>query len=455
MASTSLVIRDYKKEIPGHLSEDKKSFLFPVITSINSHKKKTEWRIVAKLFKGNIIDDLKEEDFIGILDDYFENKPMEEDISGWIKVYSKAGENGKIRDSIPTVIKEGKSKGKSNETNVFCQTLRDAFSLHNKQLKKAVSEQKNIGETVRYPPMLAQLFGDNVANIKFDPANIIFVQRKYNGVRAVATLDTVNNDKVVIMYSRKKHLYPGFSYIKNELKQILQFYEEAGQQLYIDGELYLHGRALQDISGYARREEKHENNDQKLNYMIYDVFDPAQPNLNYEQRKQILDEIFENFPVEHCKLVETFQATNYEEINNLYLQFIDEGYEGAMVRLNEPYRYSHNDYHCKVLLKMKPTLDGEFEIVGYESGTRGKALNALMIICKTDAGIEFPVTPAMELPDRIKLFKKMGEIDPTNNKEYFENVWKGHKIIVYFDEFSKDQVPLRARTKLEIRDVVE
>jgi ATP-dependent DNA ligase len=232
---------------------------------------------------------------------------------------------------------------------------------------------------------------------------------------------------------------------------MLEFYADAEQHLYIDGELYFHGRALQDISGYARREDKPD--DLKVNFMVYDVFDPSRT-LTYTERREILNEIFENFKFEYCKPVETFQVNSSEQIKQLYNRFLEEGYEGAMIRLDEPYRYSHNDYHSKVLLKMKPTIDSEFEICGYESGTKGKAASALMIICKTPGGIEFPVTPAMELPDRIALFKKMSEVEP-DGKTLFESKWKGHKIIVYYDELSKDQVPQRARTKLEIRDIIE
>ena len=98
------------------------------------------WRIVVRLFRnaGKPTKELVIDDFIEIEDQYFDNLPIDDSIWGWHKVYSQIGEEGKIRYSDATVVKEGKYKGKSNATNVFCQTLRDAYSLHNKQLKKAV-----------------------------------------------------------------------------------------------------------------------------------------------------------------------------------------------------------------------------------------------------------------------------------------------------------------------------
>jgi hypothetical protein len=64
--------------------------------------------------------------------------------------------------------------------------------------------------------------------------------------------------------------------------------------------------------------------------------------------------------------------------------------------------------------------------------------------------VKFPVTPAMELPERIILAKKMAIIEE-NGKTHFENNYLGKMLIVYFDEKSIDGLPQRARTKMEIR----
>lgn len=456
MASTSVVITDYKRQIPGSLSEDRKTWLFPQINSINAHRKKTEWRIFVKLFHprdGFDIKTLTDDDFVEILDEYFDNKPMAGGIYAYIAVSSKI-EGGKVRDVVPTVVKEGKNKGRANATNVFCQALRDALGLHNKQLKKAVNEHPAAaGKTERFPPMLATMLKDLKEPVPW--ANGVFVQRKYNGVRVVTSMDVCVNDDgseydCVIMYSRRKQLYPGFQYMKDELMQALKFYWEEGTHLYLDGEVYKHGMALQDISGYARREDK--PTDVHIDYMVYDCFIPEKPDLKYSERKKILEELFSNFThFKHVKQVETWKVSTEEDATKLYERFYrEEGFEGAMVRLDVPYRYSLNEYHSKVLLKMKPAYDHEFEVVGWETGEKGKAAEALMIICQTEEGKHFPVTPAMEIPDRIALAKKMALVE-ADGKTHFENHWKGKKIIVVFDEWSKDKVPQRARTELKER----
>ena len=440
MAAKSIYVRDYKTEIPGGLTEDKLTWLFPQITSVNSHGKKIEWRICVRLFRSDS-GSPPEESFIPIDDEYFENRPMDLTVHAWIKVDSRI-ENGKIKKSSPTIVTKGKNLGKASATNVFCQALRDAYGLHNKQLKKAVTEIP-VG-VERHPPMLAQLLKEQKTPPDFSKG--VYVQRKYNGVRTVTTYDQENNN--VIMYSRRKLLYPGFGYIKNELKDILEHYWAGGDQLYLDGEIYRHDLPLQDISGYSRREDQ--PGDVKVNYMIYDCFVANKPHMKFSERKELLDEIFAEGEFVYCKEVETFLVHSREEIDPLYKKFLDEGHEGAMCRVNTHYHYSLNEKHSKVLLKLKPTYDNEYKVIGYTTGKRGKSALAIMFICETKEGKVFNVTPAMEIEARNTLAKKMGEIEK-NGKTYFENHYEGRPLIVTYDELSKDRVPQRARTSGIIR----
>jgi hypothetical protein len=482
MASTSVYVRDYRKEVPGKLSDDRKQWDFPPIESTNSHGKKMFWRIYVRCITEAALvgKTAKTVDEFSIIDDsYFDSKPLE-GIFGWTSVDSGI-EGGKIKDNVPTITRNGKNAGKVSATNAWTQALRDAYGIYNKQLRKS----NNNGNTVNnnntvnagakkqaitlYPPMLAQVLKAQKVQPRITADSPAYVQRKYNGVRTVATLDKNS----VILYSRRKNVYPGFGYLKEELLPILRAYWESGRKLYLDGEIYKHGEPLQNISGNARREDQTE----KYEYMIYDCFVADEPGLKYSERRAILDEIFGEFDTTYAQNVETFVATSMDEVNQYYAIFLEEEYEGAMIRLDETYHFSYNERHSKVLLKMKPTLDEEYEIVGWETGTKGKAAEAIMMICvvrgQTDNTVngntvngntvngntitdttvndkKFPVTPAMEIPDRIALAKKMSVVEP-NGKTHFENHWLGKKLIVYFDEKSKDNVPQRARTKMELR----
>lgn len=440
MASKHIHIRDYRG-IPGELSADRTTWEFPQVLTTNKRGRAAYWKVYVKLFKmgPNInLPEVPPESFVEIRDEYFTGEPI--DLYGWIKVDSGLI-GGKVKDSVPTIIKTGKRIGRADATNTFTQALRDALGMYNKQKNKG-EDSSNL-----YPPMLSQVFDDQKVAPRIDDTHPLYVQRKYNGVRAITTLLHVGPTVSTIMYSRRRKIYPGYDNIKDELAPALNARWDGGMKLYIDGELYSHHLSLQDISGAARREVK--GNDD-IKYMIYDCFVPDRPELVYTQRKAILDELFREFKFEHCCNVETFTAYSREEIAELYRRFLDEKYEGAMIRLDAPYEYSYSDNHSKNILKMKPCYDAEYIIAGYTTGRKGKAAEALMIICRTDRGIEFPVTPAMLLPDRVALAKKMGEVEQ-NGKTHFENHWLGTEIIVYYDELSKDAVPQRARTKLEHR----
>lgn len=437
MSGTAITIKNWRREIPGALSADNLSFLFPQITSKNSRGTGTLWRVIVSLKSG--------EQTIEIKDEYFDNKPMADGITGLIRVESGIV-GGKVRDVVPTVVHKGKNAGRANATNVFCQSLRDAFSMYNKQLRKS-SDSETTGATEKYPPMLAQRLQD----VEVDWSTPKYVQYKYNGVRCVSTYEETDDGGHIIMYSRRKLAYPGFQYIKEELLPILKQSSQSGTKLYLDGEMYKHGMALQNISGYARRTDK--SDDARIDYMIYDCFIPAQPTLTFSQRLDILLKIFAEYTeLKFVKLAETALIAK-DEVDQKYREALAQEYEGVMIRYDLPYMYSYNEYHSNRLLKYKPTLDEEYPIVAWETGTKGKASEALMIVCSmpNDPNRRFPVTPAMELPDRIDLAKKMSLVED-NGKTHFENNYLGRMLIVYFDEKSVDGLPQRARTKMEIRN---
>ncbi len=447
MAGSHIRITDYQRQIPGELI-DKKTWRFPVIESINTHGRRIMWVIYVRLFRmrlGIVLPAVPDDAFVDIEDYYFSSRPLDADMFAWIKVDSGLVGGG-AKKSVPTIVKAGKNIGRASATNVWTQALRDALGKYNKQFKKSTSESTNTvtNTTVAlYPPMLAQILLAQKTPLDVDNEHPVYVQRKYNGVRTISVLD----GEAVIMYSRRRNLYPGFGYIKAELRDPLAALRSQGRVVYLDGEMYKHGVSLQEISGYARREDQLD--DVKYDYMIYDCFVPDEPDLLFCERKCILDTMFAA-AFTYCKEVETFTVHSMQEIQGLYEKFVAEGFEGAMVRLDAAYKYSYNEHHSKVLLKMKPVLDAEFEVVGWTTGEKGKSAEALMIICRTAEGIIFPVTPALELTERVALVKQMGAVEP-NGKTHFENHWLGREIIVSYDELSKDKVPQRARTKMERR----
>lgn len=463
MTSKSITIRDYRSEIPG--KNNNGTWEFPTIYGTNKLGKRIEWTIIVKAVKvpssmvnkdGKIaISELTDAMFINVdkfLDNTLIDNSGNERIFGYINVISKI-EGGKIRATVPDIVYTGKNVKSKSATNPICQAMRDALSKYNKQnTKKAETTDSKM-----FPPMLAQVFADQKKSITYP----VSVQRKYNGIRAVCFIPLLNSN--VEIYSRKLKPYFGFKKIREECQLLIS--QITGANIYLDGELYKHGEALQDISGVARRENNTENAlkiEEDTSYMIYDCF-TENNTLTYAERRELLKMLFVSCEQKSQKLtritlVETFEATSYEKVKELYNSFIKEGYEGAMIRLNDQkYDFSYNDRHSKFLLKMKETYDGEYKIIGWETGSRGKAANALMIVCETKGGKKFNCTPALPIEERDALAAKMSTINDSielnpDQKNYFEQHYLNKMLIVYYDEKSKDDVPQRARTKMEIRN---
>lgn len=473
MSSKAITIRDFRKDIPGSIDlTDPTYYRFPVATSVNKNKKTTYWEIVVRICyespnKTPDEDGNYPDEFLPILDEMFDSTtPMPVNSTGatavaWTKVLSKIGENGKVKKAAPTYTRVGKNIGKINETNSFTQALRDALSKYNKHMQKSVSATFSEFNGVKlFPPMLAQVLSTQKSVKFWDDGSTKFAQLKLNGVRAVSTLQVHENGEVnTIMYSRTRKVYPGFSYLKVELLSVLEFFRNKySQRIYLDGEIYKHGVDLQLISGTARQElNESKQAIVKLEYHVYDVFVLDEPDLIFEDRLSILETIREEFPsLKYVKIVNTDQVETKEELDAFYERALASDYEGAMLRLNKPYVHSFNGHHSNVLLKCKPTHDAEYKIIGYTSGSQGKAEGALMfeleIIKKDGTAATLIINLGMELPDRKALYKKMSEVE-SNGKTHFENKYEGKMLTILYDELSSDGIPVRSRTNgIIIRD---
>jgi ATP-dependent DNA ligase len=423
------------------------TYEFPEIQSTNNGRT-TYWKIIVALFG-------PDGGPMAIKEAHLATKEAPEaNVVTHIYVESKIGPNGKIKAAVPTIVAKGKNIGRSNETNVLTQALKDAYSKYKKQLQKS-SEKKteDYAGTTLWPPMLAtNMIEVDSASIDFNQP--IFIQPKANGVRAVATLGHQGPNEgqmATIIYSRTRHLYHGLQHIKAELFGALMARREA-MNIYLDGELYLHGQGLETISGIARRELNTEAVNLKLKFYVFDLFIPEQEKMEYIDRLDLLNSIFEAAQFEYVVKMPTYRVKSMEEANEYYRQFVDDGYEGAMLRLNRPYRYSFHAYHSTNMLKMKPLFDDEFEIVGYSAGEKGKGEGALMLILRTKEGLEFPVGPNVPLGERYALLKKMSEIED-NGHSYFDNHYKGKMMNIQYEGLTKNGIPTNIKTNgIVIRD---
>ena len=116
----------------------------------------------------------------------------------------------------------------------------------------------------------------------------------------------------------------------------------------MDGEVYKHGLALQDISGQSRRTETELG--EVLEYHIFDCFFPDKLDMKSSDRQRILDIIFNDYDGEYCKRVENIVPSSLDEVLELKDVFMQNGYEGIIVPEIMEYTSIHTTMQEQMIL---------------------------------------------------------------------------------------------------------
>lgn len=288
-------------------------------------------------------------------------------------------ETAKKVESKWTIVESGKNKGRANETTKEEQALLEAQSKWEKKKKTGYFENiKDIDNMSYVEPMLANDFDD----VKSRLAYPVMVDRKYNGMRQICTADGPK--------TRKGESIDTAPHVYDEIKKLFVKYPD----LVIDGELYNHDfrHSLNDLMSIVR---KTKNIDQALldksekivRYYVYDGynFDDVTKDTSCLERRKELRKLLSGF--KYIIIVPYIMAANEQFVYTIYDSFLEDGYEGAIVR-NPNATYQNK--RTNDLLKMKPCDDDEFEIVDIEEGTGNWAGAAKRVIFRClDSGKTF------------------------------------------------------------------
>ena len=235
---------------------------------------------------------------------------------------------------------------------------------------------------------------DKVKDSSIEKVKIWAVSRKIDGVRC----SFYWKDGEVKSASRGGGDYDPSTYQLREhpkLKELL----EAHPDWILDGELYKHGKSLQQISGAARLEKTAAGCDW-LEYYLYDVMIP---DTTFAERSNILQEITETLELDFIPEREwrddelRMQVVPHvyvsgdnkkDQIMELHNQYVAEGWEGCVARdISKPYKYGGRGQE---MVKFKMYQDAEFEITGISEGLRAEDM---CFTLKTEDGIEFKAKP--------------------------------------------------------------
>lgn len=281
------------------------------------------------------------------------------------------------------------NEGKANARTPHEQAVFIIEAKQTKLLKSGgyFSDIANVGQQQFVAPMLAHKYDE-----KKPPRFPVYVQRKLNGVRCVITREG--------MFTRNGEAIVSCPHIFQAVKWAFQ---KHNKDLVLDGELYNHDlhEDLNELVSLVRKknvEQEHlERSKELVEFHAYDCFfNPAVAEPQHMRLSRLHSIVtITNSP--YVVLVQSFLAHNQEYVRKMFESFLNEGYEGAMLRDHEAVYVNER---TKALLKFKPREDAEFEVIRVEDGNGKRKGKAARVICRSDKGVEFAAN--VKWPDQIK-----------------------------------------------------
>jgi hypothetical protein len=297
-----------------------------------------------------------------------------------------------------------------------------------------------------YPPMIPHDYGYNkqaeIDTQEFEKS--VFIQRKYNGIRAVSTK---YND--IIIYSKDLKQIHGLSNIKEEIAKLLKtkvnydliitelkslnYIDKSDKNndlmplfndVYLDGKIYNHNWD----AGKITNEMNKLKDTKRLRFCIFDIFYPTVRDngikIPYTIRSKILSHMFSGKKYNYIHNVDTYPINRRSDMKVYMDQFLSEGYVGMILRrVFSYYEYSYDNHKSYGVLKVKPLLDDEFNVTGFD-----QINGAVVWQCLTKKSYSFAIEPKyMSLNDRKNIY-----IQLSNDKSKFVKFIKNKKIAMEY-----------------------
>lgn len=348
---------------------------------------------------------------------------------------------GKLQKSFNT-IREGKNLGKANTTTPYEQAVKEAtataeaqrrlgyktltdLEIHRTEwqdeetkqaiymygygskessaLDKILDEflpKDNTDKDDNMIPMKCQKYWKDQKGIAVPRVHFpCFGQPKVNGVRAFISWE---NGKVVIR-SKKGLEYTILEHIEKDFTE--DDFTHAGTKLVYDGELYIHGTILSDITSAVRTRSL------ATQAVRFFTFDLAIPNIGQEKRLEILT-LKTPLNSQNIKLVSTVVVKDNDSAQRLTDEWIELGYEGGIFRsFHDMYGFGKRPMY---ITKLKRLEEMEFKII--DVIPQGKRPDLALFVCMSKGG-RFETNPEGSeelrrkyLVDREKLIGKMATV---------------------------------------------
>ena len=269
-------------------------------------------------------------------------------------------------------ISEAKNVGRANATNAKEQADAEAKAQWTKKSDKEYFVNiVDIDSYERFKPMLANDYTKLKNPVDFPVTS----QPKLDGIRCIARADG--------LWSRSGKPHMAIPHIWEALAPIFEQFPN----LVLDGELYNH-ELKDDFNTIVSLVRKSKPSEQDLiesaklvQYHVYDTF-IDEP---FVIRKTSYINTVRGLDNECIQAVPNSHIQSQVELDEVYSWYIQDGYEGQMVRLNGPYENKRS----KNLLKRKEFITNEFQVVDVVEGQGAWSGYAKRFILALPDGREF------------------------------------------------------------------
>ena len=249
--------------------------------------------------------------------------------------------------------------------------------------------KKSKKTTTAFKVMLAHPYG----NKEFDKDS--FIQPKLDGIRCYITKDGA--------FSRNHKEFKTLDHIKKEFEPLFQ----TNPDIIVDGELYNHqfkNNFNKIVSLVKKQKPNVDDIEEATKYIQFHWYDYYSNTHNYpfRIRNENIKSKIEDLRARHIVEVPTHDVSILESAKLWHEDFLKQGYEGSIIRLNKKYEQKRS-YN---LQKFKDFKDAEATITGWVEG-QGKRIGTVgKFIARDHDGIEF----GMPVMDDYTIMEKMYDI---------------------------------------------
>ena len=294
----------------------------------------------------------------------------------------------KTTDKATTTI--AKNVGKVNQTTPEAQAELQAQAKFQKKLDSGYALNELDAQKKKfYEPMLAHNYTDRKSELRYP----LFSQPKLDGIRCIVRKE---DDKIVGRTRNGKEI-ECIPHILNRLNGFFLAHPKA----ILDGELYNHDlrdnfnkitslvrkqkpvklNSMTD-NAFAKKQKEFDERlaeaEESIQYHIYDapyIHESCTEKTSFDFRINELKSLLQTNS--SIVIVETSEVYDEGNLDHLYGQYLEQGYEGQMVRKDDKYENKRS----KSLLKRKEFIDSEYKVVDIDVGNGNRSGTAKHLVC--------------------------------------------------------------------------